>query len=212
MKKNLTLLLAALCAIFMFASCTESSSTPDADSTADTSTTESTQGEDGGEESESTASAATPQALTDAIVNARVDEQNEAFPVMAGAAGETATYLHNPMQAPQESIDSETAALMQITGIDYASCDAYAISVSLMNIHAYATGVFYPTSGSEDAVEASLQSFIAAKQAEFENYLPDQYEIAKNAVLRTAQDGAFILVIDENAETVADEIESSLAG
>ncbi len=200
MKKILVLMMVAIFMALLFASCQKSAQNTDG-----------TQSEAAEESTQIEQSEKTPQQLSDAIVSARIDEQNDAFAVMAGSKEETATYLHNPMQTPQEGIDSEVAGLKQITGIDYDSCDTYAVSVSLMNIHAYAVGIFYPAEGSEEAVEASLQSYIAAKQLEFENYLPEQYEIAKNAVLQTTADGAFILVIDENAKSTADAIEANLS-
>ncbi len=161
-------------------------------------------------QSEQTAQYASAQQLADIIVSVRDDDMNAAFAVLGAQDGDAATYLHNPMEVPQDVIDSEIAGISQLTGINIAECNSYAYSLSMMNIHAYFTGVFYPEAGSEEALMESLNSFVAAKQAEFENYLPDQYEIVKDAQIRTTSDGAVILVIAENSQQVADEIEQAL--
>ncbi len=160
---------------------------------------------------DATASVKTPAELSEAIVNARTGELNDAFAIFAASQEEAATYTHNPMQVSEEGMPDEITALMQITGIDYDNCESYAMTLSMMNIHAYATGIFYPLEGSEESVQESLQNFITAKQLEFENYLPDQYEIAENAILRTTTSGAIILVIAEDAQETADTIEQALA-
>ncbi len=154
--------------------------------------------------------AKTPQELSDIIVSARESDINEAFPVIAGGTDIDAKYLHNPYDVPEENMTTEIDGLKQMIGISVDDCTAYAFTLSMMNVQAYSTGIFYPAEGSEDAVLESVQAYVAAKQKEFENYLPDQYDIASNAVVRVTDDGAIILVMVANAEEVADTIEAAL--
>ena len=86
-----------------------------------------------------------------------------------------------------------------------------AMSVSLINVKAYGIVVVKPAEGCEETVKAGLQSFIDTQCANFETYLADQYEIAKNAKLETLDDGTIIMVMCENADAVYEAIVAALA-
>lgn len=131
-------------------------------------------------------------ALADAITAARTDEENEAYPVFADK-------------------DAVEDAYYQVVGFTAADVDELAMSVSLINIKAYGIVIAKPAEGCADTVKAGLQAFIDTQCANFETYLADQYEIAKNAKLETLDDGTIVMVMCENADTVYEAIVSAIS-
>lgn len=131
-------------------------------------------------------------ALADAITAARTDEENEAYPVFADK-------------------DAVEDAYYQVVGFTAADVDELAMSVSLINIKAYGIVIARPAEGCADTVKAGLQAFIDTQCANFETYLADQYEIAKNAKLETLDDGTIVMVMCENADTVYEAIVSAIS-
>ena len=125
-------------------------------------------------------------ALGDAITAARTDEENEAYPVFCDK-------------------DAIEDMYFQVVGFTASDVDEIAMSVSLINVKAYGIVVVKPAEGCADTVKAGLQGFIDTQCANFETYLADQYEIAKNAKLETLEDGTI-----ENADSVYESIVASL--
>lgn len=130
-------------------------------------------------------------ALGDAITAARTDEDNEAYPVFCDK-------------------DAIEDMYYQVVGFTSSDVDEIAMSVSLINIKAYGIVVVKPAEGCEETVKAGLQGFIDTQCANFETYLADQYEIAKNAKLETLEDGTIVMVMCENADSVYESIVASL--
>lgn len=130
-------------------------------------------------------------ALGDAITAARTDEDNEAYPVFCDK-------------------DAIEDMYYQVVGFTASDVDEIAMSVSLINIKAYGIVVVKPAEGCADTVKAGLQAFIDTQCANFETYLADQYEIAKNAKLETLDDGTIVMVMCENADSVYESIVASL--
>lgn len=131
-------------------------------------------------------------ALADAITSARTDEENEAYPVFSDKAAIEDAYY-------------------QVVGFTAADVDEIAMSVSLINIKAYGIVIAKPAEGCADTVKAGLQAFIDTQCNNFETYLADQYEIAKNAKLETLDDGTIVMVMCANADAVYDAIVAALA-
>ena len=131
-------------------------------------------------------------ALADAITSARTDEENEAYPVFSDKAAIEDAYY-------------------QVVGFTAADVDDIAMSVSLINIKAYGIVIAKPAEGCADTVKAGLQAFIDTQCNNFETYLADQYEIAKNAKLETLDDGTIVMVMCANADAVYDAIVAALA-
>lgn len=131
-------------------------------------------------------------ALADAITSARTDEENEAYPVFSDKAAIEDAYY-------------------QVVGFTAADVDEIAMSVSLINVKAYGIVIAKPAEGCADTVKAGLQAFIDTQCNNFETYLADQYEIAKNAKLETLDDGTIVMVMCANADTVYDAIVAALA-
>lgn len=130
-------------------------------------------------------------ALGDAITAARTDEENEAYQVLCDK-------------------DAIEDAYYQVVGFTASDVDEIAMSVSLINVKAYGIVVVKPAEGCADTVKAGLQGFIDTQCANFETYLADQYEIAKNAKLETLEDGTIVMVMCENADSVYESIVASL--
>ena len=134
----------------------------------------------------------TSSPLADAITSARGDEENEAYPV----------------QSDKDAIESMYYDVLGFTADDVTEL---AMSVSLINVKAYGIVIAKPAEGCEETVKAGLQGFIDTQCANFETYLADQYEIAKNAKLETLDDGTIIMVMCENADAVYEAIAASLS-
>ena len=64
-----------------------------------------------------------------------------------------------------------------------------------------------PAEGKTDAVKEALSSFIEAQKSAQENYLADQYAIAKAAKLNVLKCGEVILVMCCGQDTVYNSIE-----
>lgn len=134
----------------------------------------------------------TSSPLADAITSARGDEENEAYPV----------------QNDKDAIESMYYDVLGFTADDVTELT---MSVSLINVKAYGIVIAKPAEGCEETVKAGLQGFIDTQCANFETYLADQYEIAKNAKLETLDDGTIIMVMCENADAVYEAIVAALA-
>lgn len=132
--------------------------------------------------------------LAEIITAARSDEENEAYSIYT-------------------ETDEDVARAKMILdgwGLAVEDFEAYAMSISLINIRAYGVALLRPTEGSKEAVEQAVNDFVAAQQASFENYLPDQKIIADGAIVETLSDGTILLVMCQDAQTVYDSIVSGL--
>lgn len=123
-----------------------------------------------------------------AITAARSEEINKAFPLI------------------DDADDDMSAAVFELLGITAADMTAYAISLSLMNVKAYALAAIYPAVGKENAVLDGLRAFVDKQVEAFDQYLIDQYEIAVNTRLETLEDGTILLVMGENQDSIFDAI------
>lgn len=147
------------------------------------------------------AAAKTPEeyaaAYSAAIEAARDDEMNEYFPVTTNATG-----------FPDATEEEMTFALLGFTTEDV---EAYAISMSLMNVNAYGIVAAKPAQGKEETVKTGMENYVEAQKASFENYLEDQHEIAASAKLETLDDGTILLVMCEGQDTVFDAVKAELS-
>lgn len=137
------------------------------------------------------------EAYTQAINGARDDEMNGYFPVTTNAD-----------QEPPAHLDMTFAVL----GFAPEDTQAYGISLSLMNVSAYAIVAVKPAEGKEETVKTGLENYMDTQKASFEHYLEDQYEIAANAKLETLKDGTVLMVMCEDQGTVFDSIKTALEG
>lgn len=135
-------------------------------------------------------------AYDQAIRAARSDEMNEYFPVITNEGG-----------FPDATEEEMTFALLGFTKEDV---DAYAVSLSLMNVNAYAIVAAKPAEGKEETVKTGLEKYVEAQKASFENYLEDQHEIAASAKLDTLDDGTVLLVMSEGQDEIFRSIKDTL--
>lgn len=136
-------------------------------------------------------------AYTQAIEAARDEELNSAFPVT------TNTSQTDP--ADQEM----TFALL---GFAPEDVEAYAVSLSLMNVRAYAIVAAKPAQGKEETVKKGLENYVEAQKSSFEFYLEDQFDVAASAKLEELSDGTCLLVTSEDQDEIFEEIKSALEG
>lgn len=127
--------------------------------------------------------------FVEAIESARSEEDNLYVPLVANMA-QDAFYLE----------------AMQLNAADV---EAFAIGLPMMNVRAYNVSIIKPVEGKGDAVKAGLEKYVEATVQSFENYLVDQLEVAKGAIIEEVN-GAYVLVMCENAQQVFDSIKASL--
>lgn len=149
---------------------------------------------------------------TAAIVASRDQETNDSLPVLGAKAGESAvyTYLPSSMENNPEAAAQMADMVMQTLTLTPDQLQQYAFSISLINVKAYGVGVFMPAEGQTEAVKAALEDFVVNQQKSFENYLADQYEIAKQAKVEVLPTGEVVLVMCENSSEAFSTIEAAL--
>lgn len=196
MKKLLTLLIVAALAVSM-AACTspKESSSSVSESTSSESSVSSESSSEESASSEGTPEFEIPEAnqkLGDVLSAARSAEDNEGFSMVL-------------------SKDDPSAQLISdVTGLKYEDMESFAVSVSPMNVKAYGVAIIKPVAGKEEAVNTALKTFVENQQKSFENYLPDQKEVADAASIETLEDGTIVMVMCEDAAAVQKAIVEGL--
>lgn len=109
------------------------------------------------------------------------------------------------------SSEDETAELLfSMLGVSGEDMQAFALSVSPMNVKAYGIAAIYPAAGKEQTVLDGLNGFIDQQRQNFELYLADQYDIANQARLETLNDGTILMVMCPDQDTVFDAIRAKI--
>ena len=132
-------------------------------------------------------------AYTQAISAARDDETNEFLPVKTNA---------------DDAAEMEMA--FTVLGFTAEDTRAYGVSLSLMNVRAYAIAAVMPAEGKEETVKTGLENYVETQKSSFEFYLEDQFEVAANAKLETLDDGTILLVMCEGQDEVFESIKAEL--
>lgn len=145
-----------------------------------------------------------------ALRDARPAEDNEYVEIVSGDAGSAPFFAVNPSGASAEEADATIPMMLETLGVDAASLEAYAFSLSMMNVRAYALGVFLPAEGKAGEVRAALEEYVSLQRGAFEQYLEDQYEIARGALIRTLPGGEIVLVMAEDAAGIMENLEKAL--
>ena len=130
-----------------------------------------------------------------AINAARDDELNGAFPVMTPDS-----------EADPTNVEMTFALL----GFAPEDVESYAISLSLMNVNAYAIVAVMPAEGKAETVKEGLENYIEGQKASFEHYLEDQFEIASNAKLETMDGGGLLLVMCEGQDAMVETLQTTM--
>lgn len=136
------------------------------------------------------------------------EERTQLYETAITAARDEETNQYQSILTSAGEDDAEM--VFALLGVGAEDMSAYALSVSLMNVQAYAVAAVYPAAGKEDAVLEGLRSFVDNQKQSFEQYLVDQYEIAANARLETLEDGTVLLVMCENQDAVFDAIADAI--
>ena len=118
---------------------------------------------------------------------------------------------YNPVISEAKE-DDGSAMLLEMMGLKAEDMTAFGISTSMMNVKAFGIAAVMPAEGKEEAVKSALQGFIDQKCMEFETYLVDQYEVAKNARLETLKDGTVLMVMTEGQDQVFEAIAAGITG
>lgn len=126
--------------------------------------------------------------------------ENGSFSATSGVASDLSS--QDIAQQGQLSLD--------MLGISTEDVSKAAFSVSLMNVQSYGIAIIQPEQGKTDAVKQSLTTFIEAQKSAQENYLADQYAIAKAAKLETLKTGEVVLVMCSNQDTVYNAIQAAV--
>ena len=138
----------------------------------------------------------TPEELTQlyktAIEGARDQETNEAISVITSSQDDLADLV------------------LPMVGITDENATSYAVAVSPMNTRAYGIVAVRPAADKSEEVLSGLQSFIDTQKQSFEQYLPDQSEIANSARLETLEDGTILLVMCEGQDDIFTSIQETI--
>lgn len=158
-------------------------------------------------------SASEPKDYTQIIHDARTDEENESMLILStdGKGGFTATDGYSTEMTAEDCKSQADNFILPMLGLTEGDYESLAASVSLMNVRSYAVAIVKPAEGKTDAVQQALEDYVTGQQMSMQNYLADQYEIAKAAKVTTVPSGEVVLVCCENADAVLSSIEEALA-
>ena len=149
------------------------------------------------------------------IHDARSDEDNE-YRMIARPAEEEGkfTAIDGPSSeyTAEDLSDNIANFTLPLLGLEEGDYEDFAASVSDMMTQSYGVAIVKPAEDKTDAVKEALQNYVTNQQKTMENYLFDQYEIAKAAVVETVPSGEVVLVCCENSDAVFASIKAALAG
>ena len=120
--------------------------------------------------------------------------------------GAEAVEYNPPITTP----GGDSELIFQTLGVTEEDMSSYAISMSLMNVQAYTIALIMPAEGTAGTVLDAVNGYVEQQQKNFELYLADQYEIAKNAKVETLDDGTIVLVMAENAGDIYTAVTDAL--
>jgi len=194
MKKLLTLLIVAALAVSMVACTSNNDKSSSSESSSVSESVDSSSEEESSEE-ESTPEFEIPEEnkkLGDIITAARTDEMNEAMNII------------------MSKDDPQAQLIFDVAGLNADDMEAFAVSISPMNIKAYGVAIIKPAEGKDEAVLKAINGFVDGQKKAFEQYLPDQKEIANSATVETLEDGTVVLVMSEDGAAVQKAILEAL--
>jgi len=101
---------------------------------------------------------------------------------------------------------------LEVAGLTADDLGEFAYSTSLMMTRAYGIGIFMPAEGKTEAVKEACLGFVELQKAAFNEYLVDQYEIAKKSVVEVLDSGEVVLVMCENSDEMFEAIKTAIEG
>ena len=144
---------------------------------------------------------------------ARTEEDNSAIVIFTYKDGEEEQWGAQGAYAAdlgKEDVETQAEMGLEFLGLDEDDVTDAAFSVSLMNVQAYGVAIVKPAEGKTDEVKEALSAYIEAQKAAQQNYLADQYEIAKAAKLETLKSGEVVLVMCKGQDSVFSSIKDAL--
>lgn len=151
-----------------------------------------------------------PKDLPAVLSAARPAADNESYPVFTlkgDAFGVTGPFAD---QLEAEDVTAQASIALQMLGLTTEDVEEAAFSVSLMNVQSYAIVIVQPAQNRTGAVKDALQSYIDGQKAAQQNYLADQYAIAKAARLESLKTGQVVLVMRDGQNEVFNAIQNAL--
>lgn len=164
--------------------------------------------------SSGSSSSSTPKDYAQIIHDARSDEENE-YQMIARPGEEEGQFTAidgSSADFTAEDLSSNIANFtMPLLGLEEGDYEDFAASVSGIITQSYGIAIVKPAEGRTDAVKEALENFVTTQQKSMENYLMDQYEIAKAAKVEVVPSGEVVLVCCENSDAVLASIKAALA-
>lgn len=153
-----------------------------------------------------------PKDYVQIIHDARSEEDNQYNMIFTEKDGKyTVQYGGAEDMEPEQAESSARDMLMPLLGLEPEMYQDFAASVSAMIVRSYGIAIVKPAEGKTQDVVDALQAFVDGQRQTMENYLMDQYEIAKAAQVKTLSTGEVVLVCCENSDQVLANIEKALA-
>lgn len=116
--------------------------------------------------------------------------------------------MYGIVTSPNDPLYAQIFDTYELVADDY---ERYAVSAGTVITLSYGVFIILPKEGMHDTVMAQVEGFVEQQQKAMENYLQDQYEIAKAAIIKTAPTGEILLAMCPDAETVMSNMEAGLA-
>lgn len=147
------------------------------------------------------------------IHDARTDEYNEAMMILSSDGEGALTAIDGPAaDMTEDDIKAQAENfILPMLGLEEGDYESFAASVSTMNVRSYGIAIVKPAEGKAGDVQTALENYVTSQQLSMQNYLADQYEIAKAATVTTVPSGEVVLVCCEDSDTVLAAIEEALA-
>lgn len=109
------------------------------------------------------------------------------------------------------TMEMDEARIQDTYGVDLSLCEDYLVMEPMMNVKTAETAIFrLKDAANAPAFEEACAKRAAAVAKTFESYLQDQYEIAKNPVIKTIGNYV-VMIINEDAEAMMQTVEEALA-
>lgn len=144
-----------------------------------------------------------------------VDNTENEIIATVGSLNERLAYIIDNARDTEaaEAIPAETSninGVLDLLQIQEDQTLEYSVAMSMMNVHAYMVAVIKAAENQEEIITKALQDYKDGTIKSFEMYLPDQLEIAKNAIV-FAKLGYIGLVMCDKQDEVMANIEKMLS-
>ena len=158
-------------------------------------------------------SAAEPKDYSQIIHDARTDEEHENLMILTGKGDGSFTAADGPAgEMTEEDLKAQADNfILPMLGLQEGDYERFAASVSTLNVRSYGVAIVQPAEGKAEDVQAALENYVTSQQLAMENYLADQYEIAKAATVTTLPTGEVVLVCCEDSDAILASIQEALA-